>query len=110
MELSESLAALSALAHEQRLGAFRLLVQAEPGGLIAGEIAAALAVPATTLSNNLSILSAAGLIRSRREGRAIRYFACLPRMGALLDYLTLDCCGGRPELCFSARHVTEADS
>lgn len=99
MEKKTALITLSALSHDLRLDVFRRLVQAGPTGMIAGEIAAALSVRANTLSNNLTILSHAGLIRSVREGRAIRYFAEMAQMHTLLSFLMEDCCGGRPELC-----------
>lgn len=99
MEKTQSLAALSALSHDMRLDVFRLLVRAGASGLAAGDIAAQLDVRANTLSNNLNILSAAGLVRSAREGRSIRYFARMETMRALLGFLMEDCCGGQPELC-----------
>lgn len=99
MEKTHALTALSALAHDIRLDVFRLLIQAGPEGLAAGEIAAALNVRANTLSNNLTILSTAGLVRGAREGRSIRYVARMEVMRDLLGFLMQDCCGGRPELC-----------
>lgn len=99
MEKNHTLTALSALAHDIRLDVFRLLIQAGPEGMAAGEIAAALDVRANTLSNNLTILSTAGLVRGAREGRSIRYFAGTEVMRDLLGFLMQDCCGGRPDLC-----------
>lgn len=99
MEKNPALLALSALAHDLRLDVFRLLIQAGPQGMAAGEIASALNSRANTLSNNLTILATAGLVRSAREGRSIRYFAEMEAMRGLLGYLMQDCCGGHPELC-----------
>lgn len=99
MEKTHALNALSALAHDIRLDVFRLLIQAGPKGMAAGEIAAALEVRANTLSNNLTILSAAGLVRATREGRSIRYFSGMETMRDLLAFLMEDCCGGHPDLC-----------
>lgn len=99
MESSAAVAALSALAHPGRLGIFRLLVQAGPAGLAAGEIARAMQALANTTSANLNVLSGAGLIVSRRDGRSIVYAADHARMGALLAYLVEDCCKGSPEIC-----------
>ena len=99
MEKRHAIASLSALAHDQRIDVFRLLVAAEPDGLIAGEISTRLGIRANTLSNNLGILSGAGLIRSVREGRSVRYFADMDGMRDLLGFLMEDCCGGRRELC-----------
>ena len=99
MEKTDALDSLSALAHDLRLDTFRLLVRAGPEGMAAGEIAEALQIRANTLSNNLTILAAAGLVRSAREGRSIRYFARMEQMRDLLGFLIQDCCGGRPEQC-----------
>ena len=99
MEGKLAVAALSALAHEGRLAVFRLLVQAGADGIAAGEIARRVGVPANSLSANLTILSHAGLVASRREGRSIIYTAAYDRMAALLGYLVEDCCQGSPAIC-----------
>lgn len=99
MESKPAVAALAALAHEGRLAVFRMLVQAGSGGVAAGEIARRLGVPANTLSANLNVLSHAGLIDSRREGRSIIYTAAYARMAALLGFLLEDCCQGSTEIC-----------
>jgi len=99
MEVRLAAAALSALAHEGRLAVFRMLVKAGSNGLPAGEIANRLDVPANTLSANLNLLSHAGLIQSRREGRSIIYSAAYERMAALLGFLMEDCCQGAPAIC-----------
>ncbi len=99
MEKNRVLDTLAALAHDIRLDVFRLLVQAGPEGRTAGEIADMLNIRANTLSNNLTVLAAAGLVHSAREGRSIRYFAGIEAMRGLLAFLMQDCCGGRPELC-----------
>lgn len=99
METKTAVSALSALAHEGRLSAYRLLVQAGRDGLAAGEIARRLAVPANTLSANLNLLSHAGLIESRRAGRSIIYTAAYAQMAALLGFLVEECCQGEPSVC-----------
>jgi DNA-binding transcriptional ArsR family regulator len=99
MEPQAAVGALSALAHPGRLEVFRLLVQAGPEGIAAGDIARATGSLANTLSANLSVLAGAGLVSSRREGRSIIYAAAYDRMRELLGFLVEDCCGGRPEIC-----------
>jgi len=96
MEANHALLALAALAQEHRLAAFRLLVEAGPDGLPAGRIAAALDVPASSLSFHLAQLTEAGLVRQQREGRSLIYTAHFPAMTALVQFLTENCCGGEP--------------
>jgi len=99
MEFNIAVSCLSALAHEGRLKVFRLLVQAGVLGLPAGEIARQLDTLPNSLSANLNVLSHAGLVRSRRQGRSIIYTAEYDRMRDLLGFLVEDCCGGSPEIC-----------
>jgi DNA-binding transcriptional ArsR family regulator len=99
MESKAAVTSLSALGHEGRLAIFRLLVKAGPEGVAAGEIARRLDSLPNTLSANLNVLSHAGLIVSRREGRSIVYSADYTAMSGLLGFLMEDCCDGAPEIC-----------
>lgn len=99
METTEAVKRLSALAQDARLEVFRLLVKAGPEGLAAGEIARASGTAANTTSAQLLLLSNAGLIRARRDGRSIIYSVDFAAMSDLLVFLTEDCCGGRREIC-----------
>ncbi len=99
MEIKDAANVMSALALEGRLSIFRLLVRAGPDGVMAGDIAEAVSAHASTLSANLNVLSRAGLIEGRREGRAIYYSARYDRMRDLLAFLMDDCCNGAPEIC-----------
>ncbi len=99
MEINRAIAALGALAQESRLKVFRLLIERGGAGMAAGEIARRLKVPHNTLSTHLGLLSQAGLVRSRREGRSILYAMNLKGVRALLGFLMQDCCNGRPEVC-----------
>ncbi|MES2290092.1 MAG: helix-turn-helix domain-containing protein [Pseudomonadota bacterium] len=99
MEPKDAVAALSSLAHGARLSVFRMLMQAGAEGIAAGEIARRLDVPPNTLSSNLNILSNAGLIENRREGRTLIYTARYTQMTELLEFLIHDCCSGQPEIC-----------
>ena len=94
MEIESAVSALSALAQEHRLQAFRLLVEAGDKGLAAGAIAEAMAMPASSLSFHLAQMERAGLIRRRRQGRSLIYSADYAGMTALLDFLTENCCAG----------------
>ena len=107
MESTQALAAFGALSQETRLAALRLLIAAGPQGLAAGQLATQLAVPANTLSAHLNTLSQAGLVTSHRDGRRVIYTARTETMAALIAYLTRDCCGGAPNLCFTAPSGTD---
>jgi DNA-binding transcriptional ArsR family regulator len=99
MDIADAVRRLSALAQDARLEVFRLLVKGGPDGMAAGEIARRLATPANTMSAQLLVLSNAGLIRARRNGRSIIYAVDYAAMSGLLVFLTEDCCGGRAEIC-----------
>ncbi len=90
---------MAALAQEHRLEVYRLLVQAGPQGLAAGEVASALGIAPNTLSFHFDRLRHAGLVSVARHGRSLVYAARYETMNNLLTYLTENCCGGRPELC-----------
>lgn len=96
MHSAAIIAALNALAHEHRLAAFRLLVQAGPEGLNAGTIAAGLGMSPAATSFHLKDLVRAELIKPRHEGRQIFYSARFETMNGLVQYLTENCCGGNP--------------
>jgi ArsR family transcriptional regulator len=107
MEIKSAVKALAALAQETRLSIFRLLVQAGEPGLPAGQIAKALAIPNATLSFHLKELANAGLVRPRQESRFIYYGANFEAMGALLAFLTENCCAGQPGGSATACRDTE---
>ena len=94
METSSAVIALSALAQENRLDVFRLLVQAGPGGLAAGDVADRLEIAPATLSFHLAQLRQAGLLSMRRDGRSLIYSANYDGMNALMAFLTENCCRG----------------
>lgn len=99
MDISNATRALSALSQQTRLETFRLLVRCGEDGLPAGEIARALETPHNTMSSHLAILSNAGLVHSRREGRSIIYSVDFAGVRDLMSFLMEDCCQGRPEIC-----------
>jgi DNA-binding transcriptional ArsR family regulator len=99
MEKIDAVAALNALAQESRLDVFRLLVQAGPEGLPAGQIAEKLDLPSATLSFHLNQLRHAGLVTFRRESRSLIYAAEYAAMNNLLAYLTENCCQGDAAGC-----------
>jgi len=104
MERTLATSVFESLASGVRLDVFRLLIKKGNAGMVAGEIAGSLELPATNLSFHLKAMTYAGLVNVTQEGRFQRYRANLPLMLDLIAYLTAECCGGKPEQCgdFSA--------
>lgn len=99
MESSTAAFAFAALGQETRLDLLRVLLAAGPSGLAAGDIAARLGVPPSTLSFHLRALDQAGLIAATRQGRSLIYAAQVDRLRALLTFLSDACCDGDPARC-----------
>jgi DNA-binding transcriptional ArsR family regulator len=99
MDSEQAILAFSALAQSTRLDDFRLLIEHEPHGLPAGDVARRLAVPHNTMSTHLAVLTRAGLIGAERHSRSIIYRARLDAVSALAGFLVQNCCAGRPEVC-----------
>lgn len=91
---AQVVSSLAALAQEHRLAAFRLLVEAGPDGISAGDLADLLGIPRSSLSFHLNQLMQAGLIIQRRESRSLIYSADFAAMAALVGFLTENCCRG----------------
>jgi len=96
MKKTDAVVALAALAQDNRLDVFRLLVQAGPAGMPAGGVADVLGLAPNTLTFHFDRLRTAGLVTVRREGRSMIYAAQFEQMNALLGFLTENCCGGAP--------------
>ncbi len=90
---------LSTLGHPQRLALFRLLMRRYPDRVPATELAQALRLKPNTLSTYVNALMHAGLISQERVGTSLRYAIDMDAARATFDYLLLDCCRGRPEIC-----------
>lgn len=87
MNAAEMARLFAALGHEGRLAIFRLLSAAGPEGLPAGEVSRRTGQLQNTTSSNLSILSNAGLISARRDGRSIIYAVVETRLGEAQGFL-----------------------
>src|ERR1700746_2721395 len=114
MEKTDAVAALAALAQDNRLDVFRLLVRAGPEGMPAGEIAGALEIAPNTLTFHFDRLRSAGLVTVRRNGRSMIYAARYETMDGLLSFLTENCCkgvGGRrePSNCKPSRQTRKKE-
>jgi ArsR family transcriptional regulator, arsenate/arsenite/antimonite-responsive transcriptional repressor len=96
MEKIDAVAALAALAQDNRLDVFRLLVQAGPEGMAAGKVAESLGLAPNTLTFHFDRLRVAGLVTVRRDGRSMIYAARYGAMNGLIAFLTENCCQGEP--------------
>jgi DNA-binding transcriptional ArsR family regulator len=96
MRKDHAVLALAALAQDNRLDVFRLLVQAGPDGMPAGRVAEALDLAPNTLTFHFDRLRDAGLVTVRREGRSMIYAAHYETMNGLISFLTENCCKGAP--------------
>ena len=99
MEKSDAVAALAALAQDNRLDVFRLLVKAGREGLAAGKVASVLGIAPNTLTFHFDRLRQAGLVAVRRESRSMIYTAQFDAMDQLLGFLTENCCAGVADEC-----------
>lgn len=105
MEQKTALAVFESLSSGVRLDVFRLLVKAEPNGIVAGEIASALDIAPSSLSFHLRTLTQAGLLQVEQEGRFLRYRANLALMTEVIAFLTENCCSGVPGGCRDMREL-----
>ena len=110
METKIVVSALAALAQENRLEVFRLLVQAGVEGMPAGQIAERLKLASPTLSFHLAQMRHAGLVHVRREGRSLIYAANYDGMNALMEFLTANCCAGDAAGCVVSPRTPEKGS
>ena len=94
MNEDQTVSALGALAHTQRLRVFRALVVAGPDGLTPSVLADQLGVARNALSFHLKELAHAGLVSIEQQGRNLIYRADFAQMNGLLGYLTEHCCQG----------------
>jgi len=97
MDNKAAIGVLAALSHERRLSVFHLLNESGTTGMNAGAIAAALAVPPSSLSFHLTHLEQSGLISSRRFKRQIIYSVVPERLAHLILFLTEEGAIGNPE-------------
>jgi protein-tyrosine-phosphatase/DNA-binding transcriptional ArsR family regulator len=99
MDIERAAAGFTALGQETRLELMRVLLAAGPSGLAAGDIAARLGVPASTLSFHLRALEQAGLVAATRHGRSLVYAPRITALRALVAFLAEACCDGDPDRC-----------
>jgi len=99
MKEKTAVKSLSAMSHVGRLKLLRFLIQAGDTGIRSGDLAKTAKIGATTASAQLLVLTNAGLITSKRNGREISYYANYKALGELMAFLMHDCCENRAEIC-----------
>lgn len=96
----------AAMGTDARLRIMRLLLCAHPEGMVVGEIASELGIPASTLSHHLDKLKNETLVTVRRESTFLRYMANTESLQELLAFLYDECCtrnrAVKPELIMTA--------
>ncbi|MDX2265152.1 MAG: metalloregulator ArsR/SmtB family transcription factor [Hyphomicrobiales bacterium] len=105
MEEKDAIKTFTALAQEHRLRIFRVLTREGADGLTASAIADAVSISRTNVSFHLKELENSGLLTSTRHGRHIRYAIVVNAVRDFINYLTGECCHGRPELCDPSREA-----
>ena len=104
MKQGKALAALQALANEDRLALVRLLVPHGAEGLAAGEIARRMGLSASRLSFHLAQMEQAGLVSARKVARNVIYTIDAGGLGETIAFLLSDCCLEHPEVVACCRH------
>ncbi|UJF25174.1 metalloregulator ArsR/SmtB family transcription factor [Suttonella sp. R2A3] len=92
MDKTQASELFATLGTQVRLDIFRLLVRKGGEGMVAGDIAAMLAIAPSNLSFHLKTLTYAGLVHGTQEGRFQRYHANTDLMMRLLHFLGDECC------------------
>lgn len=98
--MSEDEAALlfGALSNADRLKVIRVLVEAGPSGMNAGDIAQGIKASPSRTSFHLAALLNAGFVIKERQSRSLIYRVNFLRIGGLISFLMEDCCKGSPGL------------
>lgn len=87
--------AFDALSQPNRLKIFRILVEHSKDGITPTEIAELMGkMPRNTLSFHLSLLSAAGLCNTTKNGKQIIYKPKCDIIKKIAQFLLKDCCEG----------------
>jgi len=99
IEILPAVEILAALAHEARLGAFRILVRVGPDGLAAGQLAKRIGISPTAASFHFNHLRQAGLVQRHRVGSQLFYSANFKLMRELREFLDTECCADTSAEC-----------
>ncbi len=91
MELQEASMIFNALAQENRLRIYKILVENSLDGICPCEIAQILKMPRNTLSFHLSLLTQAGLVSKTKNGKMLIYRPNCEKIKETKAFLHNDC-------------------
>ena len=86
------------LSNADRLRVIRVLVEAGPDGMNAGDIADRIGATPSRASFHLASLSEAGFAVGEKQSRQMIYRVNFEHIGALISFLMEDCCKGSVRL------------
>lgn len=91
METEEAVKIFTALAQENRLQVYKILVEHSLEGICPCEISEILKIPRNTLSFHLSLLTQAGLVSKTKNGKMLLYRPNCAKIKETMAFLHSDC-------------------
>ena len=98
MNEQDASALFAALSNADRLKVIRVLVEAGPKGMNAGEIARKIDATPSRASFHLATLLESDFVVKERQSRSLNYRVNFEQLGRLLTFLIEDCCQGSEHL------------
>ena len=96
LSIEKAASCFAALGSEQRLSILKILVRSGPVGLTIGELGDCSGVTGSTLTHHMKILTQAGMVEQKKNGRSIICAAVsFDEIQKLSEFLLQDCCVDR---------------
>ena len=93
LSIEKAASCFAALGSEQRLSILKILVRSGPVGLTIGELGDCSGVTGSTLTHHMKILTHAGMVEQKKNGRSIICAAVsFDEIQKLSEFLLQDCC------------------
>ena len=93
LSIEKAASCFAALGSEQRLLILKILVRSGPVGLTIGELGDCSGVTGSTLTHHMKILTHAGMVEQKKNGRSIICAAVsFDEIQKLSEFLLQDCC------------------
>ena len=100
LSIEKAASCFAALGSEQRLSILKILVRNGPVGLTIGELGDCSGVTGSTLTHHMKILTQAGMVEQKKNGRSIICAAVsFDEIQKLSEFLLQDCCVDRKVTC-----------